>query len=236
MVSTRQEKKEAERKEKHRLLMRKWRIENPESVLATWERQKRREAANRLERKLAVHHSLHLFLPPKALPKKTVLKCIHFIKEQFCCFEGKMALPIKPMTSNARFDFMTPQAIRMFFPKSGGSTINCAMDSDNNSSVERFFCGSGGLMTSMGPDPQKFRVLPVEGFLGSLLADVLGRVEKLLRARTCHNWDGTVALNTVELKVHCGKDIFGGSNGRTVSFLLSAQTAKLVNMWTANSW
>ena len=133
MVSTRQEKKEAERKEKHRLFMRKWRIENPESVLATREKQKKREAANHLERKLTVHHSLHSFLLPKALPKKTVLKCIHFIKEQFCCFEEKMALPIKPMMNNVCFNFMTPQAIRMFFSKNAGSTINRAEDS-----VERF--------------------------------------------------------------------------------------------------
>ena len=39
----------------------------------------------------------------------------------------------------------------------------------------------------MGSDPRRLGVLPIKGFLGLLLADVLGRVERLLRAKTYHD-------------------------------------------------
>ena len=111
MVSTRWEKQEAERKKKKKnLRLREWRAENPERVMTHGERQKRREAADCLKRRLEGHHKLRSSLLPKALPKKTILSHIHFIKRQFDSFKGLMVLPIKPMTSRVRLSLVTPQA------------------------------------------------------------------------------------------------------------------------------
>ena len=153
MVSTRWERQEAKRRKKNRLNNRRWRLENPERVAAIRERQKKRQAANRLERKVTGHQKLHSFLLEKALTKKTILSCIHFIKQQFHSFEEKMVLPIKPMMNGVRLNFMTPQAIRMFFSENAGvSTINRGKGSnegnDNSSnasaSVHRFSTGAVG--------------------------------------------------------------------------------------------
>ena len=79
---------EARRKEKHRLRMREQGIENPESVVAARERQKERQAANCLERKLTGHHKLRSSQLGNALTKKTVLSCVRSIERQFGSFEG----------------------------------------------------------------------------------------------------------------------------------------------------
>ena len=168
------------------------------------------------------HHRLHSFLLEKALTKRRILSCIHFIKQQFGSFEERLALPMKPMMNGVRWNFATPQAIRIFFSKSpsagggtsqGGATINRGDNGNNDNdddNEERFFHGAGGLMTSMGPHPRKFRVFPVKGFLETLLADVSGRVEKLLKTKTRHTWDGRVSFDSLEIKAHFGQDIFEG--------------------------
>ena len=74
-------------------------------------------------------------------------------------------------------------------------------------------------MTSMGPDPRKFRVLPAGGFLGLLLADVLGRVERLMQTKTRHDWRSTVSFNTIGLKVCCGEDAPDGIKWEDGEFL-----------------
>ena len=113
-----------------------------------------------------------------------------------------MILPIKPMTSSVWFNLATPQATRMLFPRdAGGSAINSAKGTGSSStaSVRQFSRSSGGSMDSMGPDPRQLRVSLGQRLLELLLADVLGRVERLPRTKTCGDWDGKVCLDTIEI-------------------------------------
>ena len=163
-------------------------------------RRKKREAADCLGRKVAGHQKLHSLPLEKALTMKTmILGCIHLIEQRLDSFGGRMVLPAKTMVSRARFCFVTPPTVQMFLPRSaGGSAVNCAEGSDSSSSsgaapkstsVERLPHSSGGVMAPMGPGLRQLRVSPIKGFLEPLLADVSGRVERLLRARTCHKRD-----------------------------------------------
>ena len=168
-----------------------WRLKNPERA----RQQNRRKAAKRLEKRVTTHTCLQSFLMKGVLPKKLLLKCLRFIRCQFNDFEERMVMPMKPMMCTARFNFRTPQAMRLFFAKETAPTINRTSEGDD--SVERFFHGCHGLMSLVGPHPSFLGVLPIEGSLSTVLIEVLRQVERHLKVKTLGAWDGTVEFNSI---------------------------------------
>jgi hypothetical protein len=123
-----------------------------------------------------------------------------------------MILPIHPLWNEARLNFESPQAIRMFFSKTSGC------DNERDFAI-RYFYGKGGLMNSIGPDPSMFRVFKIDNSLMSLMDSVSNTIQKYLNFRMPGDFAGKVEFNSVELKFYLGPDICKGIKGYDGKYL-----------------
>ena len=111
---------------------------------------------------------LSSFLVRNVFPKRLEQTFLRFVRRQLDCFANKMVVTIKPLWNDARLNFQSPQAIRMFFAKnapSDKSRIIC----DRTKFESRFFYGYGGIHRSTGIDPRELMVHQVDHSLDIIL-------------------------------------------------------------------
>ena len=113
--------------------------------------------------------------------------------------DGTIFHAICPLNNNARLNYNSTQALRLF----------CGKDkphrTDNNL-VYRPHYGEVGIMQSMGYDPEDFRVLPMSQDIDNFVENIL---TPKIRNHLGEKWaDIKLEFNSLEYKVYLGSDMF----------------------------
>ena len=192
-------------RERHRLAQQRcWRNTSPEKKVLRNEKKKQQRQSLAWKATCKTHPQLESFLVQKAFTRKSVEKqIVLFLTRHLKQFRKSMCFPMRPLGNQVRWNFQTPQPIRVFFAKDVGG------DGDGDGTSERLFCGESGIMRSAGPDPRSLRVLKWSKSLSSITVHVTERVKKLLMVK--EKWrDTKPEFNSVEVKICLGEDMFDG--------------------------